>query len=273
MCTFLNNSPAVFAAAETSQQHVFAQLKSLHALEAAADAASEADAASAAAASKAEAAHAAAAAAVAEAEAATAAADAVEAETTREIKGLLAALPVEALLQLPALPLAWAKRLLAAGVRITWAQLLEAARSNVLGVEVWVLALDGLGIQTGIPPAAFAMVRGEDWLALAGADVLGLLQLGLNCTLNSKDLGGAVSRAASATSEAVARLPARLEPAVARSLITTAALRRHPAVSALAGCAAVQEHVYGPTWQLCSRTWLGRLMVWKGCLIRQAACS
>lgn len=84
-------------------------------------------------------------------------------------------------------------------------------------------------------------------LALAGADVLGLLQLGLNCTINSKDLGGAVSRAASATSEAVARLPARLEPAVARSLITTAALRRHPAVSALAGCAAVKEHVYGPT--------------------------
>lgn len=83
-------------------------------------------------------------------------------------------------------------------------------------------------------------------LALAGEDVLGLLQLGLNCTINSKDLGGAVSRAASATSEAVARLPARLEPAVARSLITTAALRRLPAVSALAGCAAVKEHVYGP---------------------------
>ena len=79
---------------------------------------------------------------------------------------ILASLPAEGLIQLPAVPLTWAKRLVQAGVRITWAQLLEAARSMVLGLEVWVQALDQLDIQTDIPAAVSAMVRGEIWVSV-----------------------------------------------------------------------------------------------------------
>jgi hypothetical protein len=57
-------------------------------------------------------------------------------------------------LQIPALPLQCAKQLLAAGMTITYAQLLHAADSMVAGLEVWVQAQHRLGLRTDIPTAA-----------------------------------------------------------------------------------------------------------------------
>jgi hypothetical protein len=54
-----------------------------------------------------------------------------------------------------------ATRLVAAGVRISYAQLLAAANSMVAGLEVWVHAQEQLGIQTDIPAAAEAVCTGS----------------------------------------------------------------------------------------------------------------
>jgi hypothetical protein len=81
------------------------------------------------------------------------------------LTGMLAAQPAKGLTRLPALPVDWAKRLVEAGVRITWAELLEAANSCVLGAEVWVQAQQQLGVQTDIPAAAIALCCGEDWVS------------------------------------------------------------------------------------------------------------
>jgi hypothetical protein len=81
------------------------------------------------------------------------------------LAGILALLPAEGLLRLPALPFSWARTLLEAGVRINFAQLVDAARSMVLGVEVWVQALDRMVIQTDIPAAAFEICCGGDWMS------------------------------------------------------------------------------------------------------------
>jgi hypothetical protein len=51
-------------------------------------------------------------------------------------------------------PHEWVLQLTAAGVRITYAQLLAAAHSMVAGVEAWVQAQQQLGIETDIPAAA-----------------------------------------------------------------------------------------------------------------------
>jgi hypothetical protein len=58
------------------------------------------------------------------------------------------------LIRLRYVPLQSAKALVAAGVRITYAQLLAAAYSMVPGVGVWVQAQHDLGVQTDIPCAA-----------------------------------------------------------------------------------------------------------------------
>jgi hypothetical protein len=58
------------------------------------------------------------------------------------------------LFSIPEVPLDKAKQLVAAGVRITYAQLLAAVDSAVAGLEVWVLAQQELGIETDIPAAA-----------------------------------------------------------------------------------------------------------------------
>jgi hypothetical protein len=71
----------------------------------------------------------------------------------------------ERLLQLPYVPLAIAKQLVAAGVRVTYAQLLAAAHSMVAGVEVWVQAQQRLGVYTDIPALAVAICCGEDWVS------------------------------------------------------------------------------------------------------------
>jgi hypothetical protein len=71
----------------------------------------------------------------------------------------------ERLLHLSTMPLDTAKQLVAAGVRITYAQLLAAAHSMVAGVEVWVQAQQRLDVHTNIPALAVAICCGEDWVS------------------------------------------------------------------------------------------------------------
>jgi hypothetical protein len=76
----------------------------------------------------------------------------------RAAPGVAAAAPTADLLShVPAVPVGWALQLVAAGVRIDYAQLLAAARSMVAGVEVWVQAQQQLGVQTDIPEWAAAI--------------------------------------------------------------------------------------------------------------------
>jgi hypothetical protein len=69
------------------------------------------------------------------------------------------------LLMLPAVPLAAAQQVVAAGVRIPYAQLLAAANSMAAGVEVWVQAQHSLGIAADLPAAAVAICCGQDWVS------------------------------------------------------------------------------------------------------------
>jgi hypothetical protein len=68
-----------------------------------------------------------------------------------------AASTADLLRHVPTVPIGWALQLVAAGVRITYAQLLAAARNMVAGVEVWVQAQQQLGVQTDIPEVAVAL--------------------------------------------------------------------------------------------------------------------
>jgi hypothetical protein len=74
------------------------------------------------------------------------------------------------LLMLPAVPLATAQQVVAAGVRISYAQLLAAANSMAAGVEVWVQAQHSLGIATDLPAAAVAICCGQDWVSGSRCD-------------------------------------------------------------------------------------------------------
>jgi hypothetical protein len=69
------------------------------------------------------------------------------------------------LLSLPSVPLDWALQLVAAGVRISYAQLLAAANSMLAGVEVWVQAQQQLDVQTDVPAAAVAICCGNEWVS------------------------------------------------------------------------------------------------------------
>ncbi|KAF6251406.1 hypothetical protein COO60DRAFT_1560445 [Scenedesmus sp. NREL 46B-D3] len=126
-------------------------------------------------------------------------------------------------------------RLLSAGMRITYAGLLKAAGDMVAGVEVWVQAQQQLGIQSDIPALAVAVCCGGDWadIELPAEDGGALLQLALNCS--NPDTATAAAR----------RMPALLEPGVARSLLLTAATRQHSkAVKHMVGLAVVQQHMH-----------------------------
>jgi hypothetical protein len=70
------------------------------------------------------------------------------------------------LLRTPLVPLGLAKQLVAAGMRISYAQLLTAARSRVPGVEAWVQAQQQLAMQSDIPAAAVAICCNEDWVSI-----------------------------------------------------------------------------------------------------------
>jgi hypothetical protein len=78
---------------------------------------------------------------------------------------LTVASTAEHVVLLPAVPLDAAVQLVAAGVRITYAQLLAAAKSMVPGVEVWVQAQQQLGVQTDMPAAAVAICLGDYWVS------------------------------------------------------------------------------------------------------------
>jgi hypothetical protein len=82
----------------------------------------------------------------------------------------------EPLLHLPSVPLATAEQLLAAGMRVSYAQLLDAAHSMVAGVEVWVQAQQHLGVHTDIPALVVAICHGEDWVSY-GCTRIGRLHL------------------------------------------------------------------------------------------------
>jgi hypothetical protein len=68
---------------------------------------------------------------------------------------------IHRLLHTPKVPQHAAAQLVAAGVRITYAQLLDAANSVVEGVEVWVQAQQQQDTTTDIPPAAVAVCCGD----------------------------------------------------------------------------------------------------------------
>jgi hypothetical protein len=65
------------------------------------------------------------------------------------------------LVRIANVPPGWALQLVAAGVRISYAQLLAAADSMVQGVEVWMKAQQQLGVQTDTPMAAVALCCDE----------------------------------------------------------------------------------------------------------------
>jgi hypothetical protein len=76
-----------------------------------------------------------------------------------------AAAVAQQLISLPSVPLDWAVQLLAAGVRTSYSQLLDAASSSLAGVEVWVQAQQQLRVQTDIPAVAVAICCGDDWVS------------------------------------------------------------------------------------------------------------
>jgi hypothetical protein len=81
-----------------------------------------------------------------------------------------AAQVIDSLLHVSMVPDHVAVQLVAAGVRITYVQLLGAANSMVEDVEVWVQAQEQLGITTDIPPAAVAVRMNnhkfpDDWVS------------------------------------------------------------------------------------------------------------
>jgi hypothetical protein len=84
----------------------------------------------------------------------------------QDCKPTTAADVAQQLLSLPSVPLDWALQLVAAGVCITYAQLLAAAHSMLAGVEVWVQAQQQLGVQTDVPAAAVAICCGDDWVSV-----------------------------------------------------------------------------------------------------------
>jgi hypothetical protein len=110
----------------------------------------------------------------------------------RAAPAVAAAAPTADLLSnIPSVQIGWSLQLVAAGVRIRYAQLLAAARSMVAGVEVWVQAQQQLGIQTDIPELAVAVCSKYDeenprfWLWLVGPTAVFLYVSGhgLECTL------------------------------------------------------------------------------------------
>jgi hypothetical protein len=74
---------------------------------------------------------------------------------------LTAADTAERLMQVPAVPLEAAVKLVAAGAHIHYAHLLAAADSMVAGVEVWVQALQHLQGKTDVPACAAAICCGD----------------------------------------------------------------------------------------------------------------
>jgi hypothetical protein len=69
------------------------------------------------------------------------------------------------LFALPAVPLSIAKMLVAAGVRMTYEQLLAAANSMVAGLEVWVQTQQQQRVKSDIPVVAATICCGKKWVS------------------------------------------------------------------------------------------------------------
>jgi hypothetical protein len=82
------------------------------------------------------------------------------------------------LLPTPKVLLEAAKRVVSAGMRVTYAQLLAAADDMVAGVEVWVQAQQQLGVNGDVPAAAIALCCGEEWVS----DAISVGLLGVRAT-------------------------------------------------------------------------------------------
>jgi hypothetical protein len=80
------------------------------------------------------------------------------------------------LVHLPYVDLEHAQQLVAAGVRMPYAQLLSAARSMVAGVEVWVQAQHDLGVASDVPAAAVAICCDEHLVSTHASGPVGQLQ-------------------------------------------------------------------------------------------------
>jgi hypothetical protein len=78
---------------------------------------------------------------------------------------------LQRLLHLPHVPLQQAQQLVAAGVRVAYAQLIAAARQMVAGVDVWVQDQQQPGIGSDLPAAAVAICCGQDWVSTPAAVV------------------------------------------------------------------------------------------------------
>uniref|UniRef100_A0A383VKT1 Uncharacterized protein n=1 Tax=Tetradesmus obliquus TaxID=3088 RepID=A0A383VKT1_TETOB len=136
--------------------------------------------------------------------------------------------------------------MVAAGMRITYAQLLAAADRMVAGVEVWVKAQQQLGIKTDVPVAAVSICCSLDWahITLPAADAPALLQLAMNCS-NWVPATAAAQRVTAKAAAATTRgMTALLQPDVARKLLLTAAARQHTvAVHHMVNLEVMQQHI------------------------------
>jgi hypothetical protein len=72
----------------------------------------------------------------------------------------------ERLLCIPDVPLQLAKQLVAAGMRISFLQMTEAASSMVAGAEVWMQAQLQQRVGVYIPAAAIKLCATRDWVSL-----------------------------------------------------------------------------------------------------------
>jgi hypothetical protein len=95
---------------------------------------------------------------------------------------LAAADVLQRLVHLPHVPLQQAQQLVAAGVRISYAQLLAAASSMVAGVEVWVQAQQQLDVTSEVPAAVVAICCHQDWVSLLSTAFASLVTNRDGCT-------------------------------------------------------------------------------------------
>jgi hypothetical protein len=89
------------------------------------------------------------------------------------------------LMNRPLIPLSHAKELVAAGMRVSYAQLLAAAKSMVEGVEVWVQAQQQGQVESDIPEVAVTICCSKGRVSaryLCFSDSSCLLQCYVTCT-------------------------------------------------------------------------------------------
>jgi hypothetical protein len=105
----------------------------------------------------------------------------------------------EKMLSMESVPMDRAAQMVAAGQRVTYAQLLAAAKRMVPGVEVWVQAQQREGAVTDIPAIAVAICSGGNWLSCATATVITLPACNAITWSHSLSAYGSTSGAAATT--------------------------------------------------------------------------